>query len=214
MAIIQVENRLRDLISNSGMTYEKLVGISTEVVIFGSRAAGLQRPDSDLDVLLIGTKIERPRVSGVDFVILDLEQLASPHWMGSELASHVAEYGKWIKGRGSWQNHVHVSHRATMRKQARVLGLLMSGPKWWSKLHPMFHNKYKLMIRRELQRLDLMRQKIAVPPTFTLDSDWERASKTKNDLIDVAATLPLSPLAFELAVSCIHSPNNSLREMS
>lgn len=197
----QFEKRLHNLISNSGMTCEKVLGASTEVVIFGSRAVGLHRPDSDLDVLLVDANMGRPRVAGIDFVILSAEELASSRWLGSELAAHIAEYGKWIKGCGSWRHQVHISDRAAMRKQARIVGLLMCAPKWWSKLHPVFHAKYKLTIRRELQRLDLVRQKIPVPPTHTLDSDWDR--HRRDYLVEVAATLPLDSSALDLAKTCI-----------
>jgi predicted nucleotidyltransferase len=207
MATPQFENRLHSLISNSGTIYEKVVGASTEVVIFGSRAIGVNRPDSDLDVLLVDANVGRPRVAGIDFVILRSEELASSRWLGSELASHIAQYGKWIKGPGSWRHQAHISDRAAMRKEARIVGLLMCAPKWWSKLHPVFHTKYKLTIRRELQRLDLLRQRIPVPPTRTLDADWVQHRSARDYLLEVAATLPLNPLAFDLAKSSIDSPN-------
>lgn len=206
MANFQLENDLCYLVANSGLTGGRVAGASTEIVIFGSRAVGVHRPDSDLDVLLVGANMGRPRVAGIDFVVLRSEELASPRWLGSELASHIAKYGKWIKGRGSWTHEVHLSDRAATRKQARIVGLLMRAPKWWSKLHPVFHTKYKLTIRRELQRLDLMRRKIPVPPTRTLDLDWDQHRSARDYLVEVAATLPLNPLAFDLARTCIHSP--------
>jgi hypothetical protein len=210
VADVQIKNRLRDLLSNSGMTYEELVDASTEVVIFGSRAVDMHRPDSDLDVLLVGENTGRLRVAGVDFVTLSSEELASSLWLGSELASHIAEYGKWIKGCGSWRYKVCASDRAAMRKQARIVGLLMRAPKWWSKLHPVFHTKYKLTIRRELQRLDLLRRKIPVPPTYTLDSDWDQHRSGSDSLLEVAATLPVNSPAFHLAKICIDSSNRCL----
>ena len=210
MVDVHIKNRLRDLLSDSGMTYEDVVGASTEVVIFGSRAVDMHRPDSDLDVLLVDAKTDRLRVAGVDCVILRSEELASSLWLGSELASHIAEYGKWIKGFGSWRHQVRISDRAAMRKQARIVGLLMRAPKWWSKLHPVFHTKYKLTIRRELQRLDLLRRKIPVPPTYTLDSDWDQHRSGSDSLLEVAATLPVNSPAFHLAKICIDSSNRCL----
>ena len=94
-----------------------------------------------------------------------------------------------------------------MRKEGRIVGLLMCAPKWWSKLHPIFHAKYKLTIRRELQRLDLLRQRIPVPPTHTLDADWVQHRSARDYLLEVAATLPLNPFAFDLAKSSIDSPD-------
>jgi hypothetical protein len=206
MATPQFANRLHDLISSSGITYETVVGESTEVVIFGSRAIDVHRPDSDLDVLLVNANMGRPRVTGIDFVILRPEELEGSRWLGSELAAHIAEYGKWIKGCGSWRNQVRISDRAAMRKQARIMGLLMCAPKWWSKLHPVFHTKYKLTIRRELQRLDLLRKQIPVPPTRTLDSDWDRHRSATDYLVEVASTLPLNPSAFRLLQNLLGQP--------
>jgi hypothetical protein len=97
-----------------------------------------------------------------------------------------------------------------MRKQARIVGLLMRAPKWWPKLHPVFHTKYKLTIRRELQRLDLLRRKTPVPPTCTLDSDWNQHRSASDCLLEVAATLPLNSPAFNLAKICIDSSNRCL----
>jgi hypothetical protein len=202
---VHIKDRLRDLLSDSGMTYEDVVDASTEAVIFGSRAVGMHRPNSDLDVLLVDAKTDRLRVAGVDCVILRSEELTSSLWLGSELASHIAEYGKWIKGFGFWRHQVRISDRAAMRKQARLVGLLMRGPKWWSKLHPVFHTKYRLTIRRELQRLDLLRRKTPVPPTCTLDSEWDRHSSASDHLLEVAATLPLNSPAYRLAKICIGS---------
>ena len=207
MADVQIKKRLHELLSNSGTTYERVVDASTEVVIFGSRAVGMHRPDSDLDVLLVGGNTGRLRVAGIDFVILRSEELASSFWLGSELASHIASYGKWIKGCGSWRQQVRISDRAAMRKQARLVGLLMRAPRWWSKLHPVFHAKYKLTIRRELQRLDLLRRKTPVPPTCTLDSEWDQHSSARDYLLEVAATLPLDSPAFHVATICIDSSN-------
>lgn len=203
MTDAQIKNRLRGLLSNSSMAYEDVVGASTEAVIFGSRAVDMHRPDSDLDVLLVDAKTDRLRASGLDFVILRSEELASSLWLGSELASHIAEYGKWIKGSGFWRHQVRISDRAAMRKQARIVGLLMRGPKWWPKLHPVFRTKYKLTVRRELQRLDLLRRKTPVPPTCTLDSDWDQHRSASDYLLEVAATLPLNSPASHLAKICI-----------
>ncbi len=198
MPTIQGKNHLHDLISSSGLTYDKVVGASSEVVIFGSRAVGVHRSDSDLDVLLVDANAGHPSVAGIDFVVLRSDELVSPRWLGSELASHIAEYGKWEKGCGSWRQQARISDRAAMRKQARIVGLLMRAPKWWSRLHPIFHAKYKITIRRELQRLDLLRNQIPVPPTRILDSDWDSHRSGTNHLVEVASTLPLNPSAFRL----------------
>jgi len=170
----------------------------------------MHRPDSDLDVLLVGANTGRLRVTGIDFVILRSEELASPFWLGSELASHIGSYGKWVKGCGSWREQVRISDRAAMRKQARIVGLLMRAPKWWSELHPVFHTKYKLTIRRELQRLDLLRRRTPVPPTYALDSDWDQHRSASDSLLEVAATLRLNSPAFHLARVCIDSSNRCL----
>ena len=81
----------------------KCLNSSIEVVIFGSMSVGLQRPDSDIDILLVGNDEYRVKDKGLDLIAITRETTRSPTWLESELASHIAEYGNWILGTSSWK---------------------------------------------------------------------------------------------------------------
>jgi Nucleotidyltransferase domain len=166
-----VENITRDHQFDSE-TFDKLVSEAYEVAIFGSRAAGVHRPDSDTDLLIVTPHKRRIFAVGLDCVLLSPEEVGNSFWLGSELASHIARYGNWIKGVGRWRSNVQISDRAIVRKQKRISSLLNVVDRW-SQLHPIFHMKYRTMLRREVQRLMLLSTYETIPPTAVLDAEWQ-----------------------------------------
>jgi nucleotidyltransferase-like protein len=163
---------LRNRLATAQLDYNDVTSKAVEVVIFGSRAAGVHRASSDLDVLLITRSKQHIKVAGLDCIILGPEEVTNSFWLGSELASHIAQYGCWIKGNLEWRHQVNISDRAIARKQRRVVSLMRNATQRWSRLHPVFHKRYAVTIRRELQRLDLLLNRVAIPPTPTLDKLW------------------------------------------
>jgi hypothetical protein len=161
-----------------------------EVVIFGSRSIGMNHQDSDLDVLVVGGDARRMKRGGLDLVFISISDLASPTWLGSELAGHVSTYGVWMKGHGDWRRKVTVGPEAWRQKQQRLISLMRSVKHSWTQLHPLFKSKYRMTIRRELQRLLLLRAAVPIPPTPLLDSKWKssrveaRASLQAFEFID------------------------------
>lgn len=153
-------------------TFDNLLSEACEVAIFGSRAAGVCRPDSDTDLLIVTPHKRRIFAVGLDCVLLSPEEIDNSVWLGSELASHIARYGNWIKGVGAWRNKVQISRRAIVRKQKRISSLLNVVDRW-SQLHPVFHIKYRTTIRREVQRLMLLSTYKPIPPTAVLDAEWQ-----------------------------------------
>jgi hypothetical protein len=103
----------------------------------------------------------------------------------------VAQFGQWIKGSGDWRSRAQISDRAVNRKWARISSLLRSSAQRWSRLHPIFHAKYKTTIRRELQRLELLLNRAPIPPTPLLDSDWEGSRDSASALLQLARDLHL-----------------------
>lgn len=128
---------------------------------------------SDLDVLIVSDGEGRLKRGGLDLVYVSREALSSPRWLNSELAGHISHYGVWLKGDGEWRANVSVSDDASEEKERRVRSLLCSLAQSWSRLHPCFQRKYRVTIRRELQRMLLLRNAVAVPPTPCLDSQWQ-----------------------------------------
>jgi predicted nucleotidyltransferase len=95
---------LREAIAIARANAAKEMGLKTlpreRVVLFGSRAAGAGRPDSDWDLVLVdrraahapSRKVQvRDRARGVDVVVVP--SLDDETFLGSELGAHVAWYG-------------------------------------------------------------------------------------------------------------------------
>ena len=143
----------------------------SELVLFGSRAVGLETRTSDWDVLVVGdSRIHVP--NNVDQVVISRDRLISPNWLGSELAGHVVKYGEWLIGEPSWVKRVASSERAVDRKADRIVRRFLNLERNWSALHAAYREKILVAIRRDLQRLQFLRDGIAVPPTAALDSQW------------------------------------------
>jgi hypothetical protein len=169
---VSLGGHLQHCLQVSGISSETWILDYREVVIFGSRAAGVHRRDSDLDVLIVGENKPGRRIPGLDIVHLLPKQVESSFWLGSELASHIAKYGKWLKSDGDWTRDAYLKPRAVQRKQQRVLSLLRNAEERWLRLHPIFQKRYATTIRRELLRLGLLQHQVPVPPTAALDSQW------------------------------------------
>lgn len=171
--------------------FDDLMSEADEVVIFGSRAAGVHSSSSDLDLLIITPKRRRLVAAGLDCVLLTPEEVNDSFWLGSELASHVAAYGRWAKGAGEWRSNVQLSDRAITRKRKRVSSVLRNVAQRWSRLHPIFQLKYRTTLRRELQRLKLLEVGFPIPPTPMLDSEWQFECRSGNELLQLALNVDL-----------------------
>ena len=145
---------------------------ASSVVVFGSVSVGLDRPRSDLDVLVIGTERSRLKTSAIDLIAVPDRAVSNPVWLQSELASHVAKYGTWIKGTPDWKSLARVSELAVVAKRRRIEAFVDLLPSGWSRLDEVFRRKYAKKIRRETQRLLLLQSRVAIPPTRLLDDAW------------------------------------------
>ncbi|MBZ5550637.1 MAG: nucleotidyltransferase domain-containing protein [Acidobacteriia bacterium] len=104
-----------------------------EIVIFGSHAAGLETPDSDLDVLCVGLG-RRLKTNSLDLCWVSKETLFQDGWLGSELAGHIARYGTWVHGEGDWRRYAFVSMDAIERKRKRIVSLSRTVTNLWDRL--------------------------------------------------------------------------------
>jgi hypothetical protein len=143
-----------------------------QVVLFGSTAVGLASDRSDVDLLVFGGKVPA-EIDGVDIVWFSAETTFTQAWLGSELANHVARYGIWLLGDDDWSEKCFVSERSIALKirkiEARVSGLTSC----WAAFSERYQQKHIRLIRRDLQRLNLMQNGFAVPPGPTLDANWD-----------------------------------------
>jgi predicted nucleotidyltransferase len=160
-----------------------LIDNASEIVVFGSVAAGLSRAQSDLDLLVIsgtGSSNKSPRL---DIVGLSVENSESYRWRSSELASHIYRYGIWLGNSKTWEE-VRLSQDAIDAKERRVRAFLSALPRSWNNLDETFKTKYAYKLRRESQRLILMESNIPIPPTRVLDEAWEENFGSENSVLD------------------------------
>src|SRR5271170_5656126 len=91
-----------------------------EVVVFGSMSIGLETPDSDIDILCVGGSNFRLKTESLDLIAAPLAATRRSLWLQSELASHIVEYGTWIKGSPVWSSEVRIGQKAIDEKRRRV----------------------------------------------------------------------------------------------
>jgi hypothetical protein len=182
---------LRTRLRTVGIDWNSIFQHASEVVVFGSRAVGVNTALSDLDVVVIGGH-ERVKTSGLDLVCVPRSVVPTPQWLSSELAAHVAKYGVWITGEGEWRHRASAGLEAVSKKERRLVALLANVSRSWGRLDPTFQKKYQTTIRRELQRLLRLREGIPVPPTPVLDLEWNDRVSRASPLAEEDHLLPLS----------------------
>ncbi|PLX47885.1 MAG: hypothetical protein C0613_13235 [Desulfobulbaceae bacterium] len=137
---------------------------SIEVVLFGSYAYGCEHVQSDVDILFVGDK-KRKASKYFDFIWIKPERLNSKTWLSSELAIHIANYGIWLKGEGTWRNQVFFSKAASTRKKQRIFERLTH---IYLQKDSLSLAKKKLFIQKiilNILRLQNLNNKIPNPPT-------------------------------------------------
>jgi hypothetical protein len=178
--------RATKLACRAGVDWSFIASQCIELVVFGSRAAGLETPFSDLDVLVVrkhGLATPFSRVRGIDLVFRTEDEMLSAEWLKSEMAGHIAAYGRWLQGPSRWRNHAlavcGASKDAAEAKQRRISRLAEALRNHWDRLTPDFRRRNLTTFRREKQRLQLLQSGIAVPPTRLLDM-WAENYSARN----------------------------------
>jgi hypothetical protein len=185
---------LIERLTATGLDSTTIFDEASEVIIFGSTAAGVSRPDSDIDVLCIGKsryKIKRPFL---DLIGVSVRETSSEDWLQGELASHVVQYGTWLKGSPQWLHAVRIGRSVVTQKRRRIRTFMRFLPPAWPRLERSFREKYSTKLRRETQRLILLEQRLPVPPTKILDYSWTTTlTRFPNDVVDRLRQLALEP---------------------
>lgn len=179
------EPTLPRILAEMGVAWSDLCRSSDEIVLFGSRAAGLAGPASDWDLLCVGSSraIDAP---GLDLVWISRSALHAKSWLTSELAGHVARYGRWLHGGPTWTGHVAPSPEAVERKGRRVTSRLTALERAWPLLAPSHRRKRLTLLRRDLQRHALLAAGRVVPPTALLDAAWSAFADADRALLALA----------------------------
>ncbi len=178
--IHELQNRLL----LEGRAADELLRTTSAIIGFGSRAALVNRQNSDLDILCISRERHVLRSHLIDCVWLSAPEAEHSLWLGSELAGHIASFGVSLHGEWEWRTAVNVSSRAQDRKVVRVSSLLRNMSARWAALTPVFQAKYAITLRRELQRLNILMKRSPVPPTPALDSEWRQSGVLLEDYVD------------------------------
>jgi predicted nucleotidyltransferase len=175
---------LAQRLRTGGVRAQQYVDAASEVIVFGSVSAGLDRPNSDIDVLCIGPYDCKLKTDVLDLIGFSRGATEDRTWLQSELVSHVAAYGSWIRGSAAWANHVRIGERVVVDKHRRVSAFIRSLSNSWVSLDGCFRKKYAIKLRRETQRLILLEQGIPVPPTRVLDNNWSSFAKSPLDICE------------------------------
>ena len=182
---------LKIRIKRSELEPEQLIREASSIVVFGSRAARVESPWSDMDVLFVGAG-ERKKTKSLDLLWRTESELNS-EWLGSELATHIAEYGVPLMGQMDWAAHVYFGEAAREYKRRRIASILAHVSLGWARLHLSFRKRYQTTVRRELQRFTLLATQVPIPPTPNLDSEW-RLNPKLTCLLDKGWTLDQIPV--------------------
>ena len=114
------EQRLRQIVQTRirAIGVEEFVECASEVVVFGSVAMGLQKTDSDVDLLCFSDRHYKRKSNFLDLIIVPRQCSQDAEWLESELATHVARYGRWIKGAGAWKEKARIGREVVEHKAA------------------------------------------------------------------------------------------------
>jgi hypothetical protein len=146
---------------------EEALSSAEEVVLIGSAAIGRMSKGSDIDILFVGDG-KRFSHGGVDFIWVPKKKTEARSWLGSELATHSAKYGHWLRGNGLWREKTFFSETALSDKCERILIRLVKI--YMLKKGMGNHEISRLLVRSlmDMQRAILLSDKIAVPPATPL----------------------------------------------
>ncbi|HSO00213.1 MAG TPA: nucleotidyltransferase domain-containing protein [Candidatus Nanopelagicales bacterium] len=155
-----------------GLSLDELFQHTSAIALFGSRAGGCARPASDWDILCVGSASAR-HLPGVDLVWIDASCLETAAWLGGDLAGHIAAHGVWLHGAPAWRIEDVSFSLAARRKEQRIARRIASIAQVWELWRAHYRQKHALRLRRDVQRLALLRAGIPIPPTAALDSAWD-----------------------------------------
>jgi predicted nucleotidyltransferase len=179
--MIEADALLQQRMEAAGLSWAAVRDRCDQIVLFGSRAANVHAPDSDYDLLCIVrdqevvSREDHRATPGIDLVWISQSRLHTPEWLGSELAQHIARYGRWLHGENDWSHLVFSSRQAVNKKAAQIRARIEALMPRWDRFLPSYRRKYSRLVRRDLQRLQMLARGDAVPPSPVLDQQWQQA---------------------------------------
>jgi len=167
--VTSLREQVKEMVLAEGLCFDTLARSASEIVVFGSRASGLNRPDSDLDLLIISDRSGHKKMGKLDLIFVPRAKADTPIWRRTEIARHIEAYGVSLL-HDDVLIHAIKDDYAALRKQARLHVLIKSLIPIWNRLDDRLRLKYLTRVRRELERYRLLRCGLAVPPTAQIDS--------------------------------------------
>jgi hypothetical protein len=164
-----------------GFDWKATLKETSQIVIFGSWSIGQQKKLSDIDILCVGHG-DRRKTRLLDVIWRTEAEIGSPKWLGSELANHIASYGIWIQGRDNWGSKVFYSNQAIASKKQLIKSRLHAMRRLWKTLSIDYKQKHVVKLRRDIQRLYLMKSGLPVKPSPLLDYEWLRTKPSTRGL--------------------------------
>jgi predicted nucleotidyltransferase len=178
------------------------------VWLFGSRAAGCARVDSDWDLLVLTSlppQEARRKFADIEIVYVSLADLEARRkfadieivyvsladldiWVSTELAAHVADFGIRLDS----GNPIKINSNpaaAAARKQALVATRSRFLDRLWVAFRPEQLKCELLRLRRNAHRGWVLAEGHGPPPTALLDQRWSIASKQMRASILAASDL-------------------------
>jgi hypothetical protein len=181
MKEVAVKQLLQKRLAAEGLDWNRIRKSCDEVVLFGSYAVNAPSKSSDVDLLCIGEG-KRFKSRTIDLIWYRRAEVGKATWLGSELANHVAHFGKWLHGQDTWSHRVFTSGRAIDFKRTLIVSRARSLEELWKVLRHEYRKKHATKVRRDLQRYELLKAGLAVKPSALLDANWRVRCRDCNTL--------------------------------
>lgn len=172
------------------------------VILFGSRAADCASSTSDWDFLCVGEGSSR-FAQGIDVLWIASNRTHDPHWLGSELANHIARWGIVLVGDAPWLSLARPGEQAIDRKRRLIQAQVEGMSRVWRLLATPYRVKQRRNLRRDLQRLERLCLGESVPPAPMLDRDWHLEPRKRDRWQELAdASLIMTKRLETIIESC------------
>ena len=162
----------------AGVDWSSIEDRAKQIIVYGSRATLAHKRSSDLDLLCIGHG-HRYKSDKIHIIWIEETRLRNKRWLGSELATHVAAYGTWIKGKNTWAISSRPNAHAILLIEKRIQERADTLVEQWPFLLTAFRKKHLTRLRRDLQRYALMLAGNPPVPVGMLDREWIRSDPDK-----------------------------------
>lgn len=162
----------------SGLNWDIIDHSAKQIIVYGSRAMSVHKRTSDIDLLCIGQG-RRYKSKKIHIIWISEAHTKRKRWIGSELATHISAYGKWIKGTNTWAFSSRPNAYALELIRRRVLERAVALREQWPYLLAVYRRKHVLRLRRDLQRYVMMCSGRPPVPAGSLDRQWLQRGSTK-----------------------------------